>query len=67
VWSLARRHHAAADPRPGALLPPLSGADAVREVGARYTGEPACQSVTRTDPERPPLELRRNIAAWQVR
>jgi hypothetical protein len=56
-----------ADPKTGALLPPLSGADAVREVSARYTGEARVQSVTRTDPERPPLELRRNIAAWQVR
>jgi hypothetical protein len=56
-----------ADPRTGALLPPMSGADAVREVSARYTGTARVQSVTRTDPERPPLELRRNIAAWQVR
>jgi hypothetical protein len=56
-----------ADPASGALMPALSGADAAREVGARYTGDARVQSVTRTDPERPPLELRRNIAAWQVK
>jgi hypothetical protein len=48
------------------MLPPLSAADAVREVAARYTGVAKVQSVTRTDPQRPPIELRRPIAAWQV-
>ncbi|MEO8175774.1 MAG: PepSY domain-containing protein [Sphingomicrobium sp.] len=55
-----------ADPDSGALLPPLAAADAVREVGARYTGTATVQSVARTDPKHPPLELRRPIAAWQV-
>jgi hypothetical protein len=55
------------DPQTGTLLPRLSAADAVREVAARYTGEADVASVTRTDPERPPLDLRRPIAAWQVR
>jgi hypothetical protein len=55
-----------ADPANGALLPPLSAADAVREVTARYTGAARVQSATRTDPNRPPMELRRPIAAWQV-
>ena len=55
-----------ADPDSGALLPPLSAADAVREVTARYTGSGRVQSATRTDPKRPPIELRRPIAAWQV-
>jgi len=55
-----------ADPRTGALLPPLSAADAVREVSARYTGKAKIASVARTDPAHPPLELRRAIAAWKV-
>ncbi len=56
-----------ADPATGALLPPLSAADAVREVMARYTGKATVAAVTRTDPTSPPLELRRPIAAWQLR
>ncbi len=55
-----------ADPTSGALLPPLSAADAAREVTARYTGEARVASVTRTDPERPPLELRHAVATWRV-
>lgn len=56
-----------ADPATGALLPPLSAADAGREVMARYTGKAKVTAVTRTDPKNPPLELRRPIAAWQLR
>lgn len=55
-----------ADPASGALLPPLSAADAVREVTARYTGDAKVQSATRTDPKAPPMELRRPLAAWKV-
>jgi hypothetical protein len=55
-----------ADPGSGALLPPMSAADAVREVTARYTGKAAVASVSRTDANRPPIELRRPIAAWRV-
>ena len=55
-----------ADPASGALLPVLSAADAVREVTARYTGEAKVRAVTRTDPDKPPIDLRRSIAAWQV-
>ena len=55
-----------ADPANGALMPPLSAADAVREVTARYTGKAKVQSATRTDPTAPPMELRRPIAAWRV-
>jgi hypothetical protein len=55
-----------ADPASGALLPPLSAADAVREVAARYTGQARVESATRTDPEHPPIELRRPLAAWKV-
>lgn len=55
-----------ADPASGALLPPLSAADAVREVSARYTGDARVVSATRTDPKAPPLEFRQPIAAWRV-
>ena len=55
-----------ADPATGALLPPLSAADASREVLARYTGTAKLAAVSRTDPAKPPLDLRQPIAAWQV-
>jgi uncharacterized iron-regulated membrane protein len=55
-----------ADPASGALLPPLSAADALREVSARYTGKAKVEAVTRTDPKKPPLEFRRPAAAWRV-
>ncbi len=55
-----------ADPDSGALLPPLSAADAVREVTARYRGTARVQSATRTDPDKPPLDFRRPAAAWRV-
>ncbi len=56
-----------ADPATGALLPRLSAADAAREVLARYAGQATVASVTRTDARDPPIELRRPIAAWQIR
>ena len=56
-----------ADPRTGTLLPPMSAADAAREVSVRYTGDAKIASVTRTDRHQPPLDLRRPITAWQVR
>ena len=55
-----------ADPANGALLPPLSAADASREVLARYTGTAKLAAVSRTDSAKPPLDLRQPIAAWQV-
>ena len=55
-----------ADPLTGRIVPPLSAADALREVQSRYTGKAKVQSVSRTDPDKPPLEFRRPIAAWQV-
>lgn len=55
-----------AGPETGVLLPPLSAADAAGEVSARYSGEAKIRSVSRTDPDNPPLDLRRPIAAWQV-
>jgi len=56
-----------ADPATGALLPRLSAADAVREVTARYRGTASIAAVTRTDPEEPPIDLRRPLETWQVR
>ena len=58
--------HRLADPATGALLPPVSATDAMREVMARYTGDAEVASVRRTDPAHPPLELRKPVAAWQV-
>jgi hypothetical protein len=58
--------HRLADPATGALLPPVSATDAMREVTARYTGTAKVAAVRRTDPAKPPLELRKPIAAWQV-
>jgi hypothetical protein len=55
-----------ADPASGALLPPLSAADAAGEVMARYTGDARVQSVSRTDAGHPPLELRHAVATWKV-
>ena len=55
-----------ADAATGRLLPPLSAADAVREITARYVGKANVVAATRTDPDDPPLELRRPIAAWKV-
>ncbi len=56
----------AADPVTGRLLPPLSAADAAREVSARYTGNARIASVTRIDPANPPLDLRRPLDSWQL-
>ena len=55
-----------ADPRTGALLPPVSAAEAAREVTSRYRGKARLASVTRTSADSPPLDLRRPVAAWAV-
>ena len=55
-----------ADPGTGRWLPPYSAADAAAEVRRLYTGKSPVRSVTRTDPDRPPLELRHAVATWQV-
>lgn len=55
-----------ADPKTGLLLPDLSANEARREVEARYSGKATVQSVARTNPHDPPMDLRRPIAAWQV-
>ena len=55
-----------ADPASGELLPPLSASEAVDEVSARYAGKAKVRSVARTEPARPPIDLRRPIAAWKV-
>ena len=56
-----------ADPATGRLLAPLGAADAVREVGARYTGKAKVESVTRVDPRIDLTELRRPLDGWRVR
>jgi len=66
VVALADGRTRLADPLTGLLLPPLSAADAAREVAARYTGKARVRSVTRTSADDPPLEFRRPVAAWQV-
>jgi hypothetical protein len=55
-----------ADPATGQWLPSLSANDAAAEVMGLYTGTSAVRSVSRTDPDRPPLELRHAVATWQV-
>ena len=55
-----------ADPGSGLLLPPLSAADAAREVAARYAGTAKVAAVSRTDPAKPPIDLRRPIPTWRV-
>ena len=55
-----------ADPGTGRLLGPVTGAEAVRIVEARYKGDAKLAAVDRTSADKPPLELRRNIDAWRV-
>ncbi len=56
-----------ADPLTGRLLSPLGAAEAGREVTSRYTGAASVAAITRTGAGAPPLDLRRPVAAWQVR
>jgi len=55
-----------ANPVDGRFLPALTAADAASEVRARYAGQATIASVTRTDPAHAPLDLRRELATWQV-
>ncbi|SMF62874.1 hypothetical protein [Allosphingosinicella indica] len=55
-----------ADARTGALLPPLTAAEAMATVRARFTGDAKPVSVTRTSADDPPLDLRRPLATWRV-
>ena len=57
----------AADPATGALLPPVSAAEAGREVASRFTGDASVAAVSRVDRNSPPLDFRRESEAWQVR
>lgn len=66
VVALADGTSRLADPANGRLLPALSAADAVREVATLYRGKAKVARVTRTDANKPPLELRRDIATWRV-
>ena len=55
-----------ADPATGRLLAPLGAAEAVREVGARYTGKARVERVTRVDPRIDYTELSRPLDGWRV-
>ncbi len=55
-----------ADPATGHFLPPLSAADAAAEVTARLRSDARIEAVRRTDSDKPPIELRRPLATWQV-
>ena len=66
VLSFADGASRLADPATGRLLPPLSAADAARELGARYTGKASIASVAHIDPAKPPLDLRRPLDSWKV-
>ena len=56
-----------ANPATGEWLPPVSAADAAREITSRYAGSASVASVSLTDADNPPLDLRRPIPAWQVK
>ena len=56
-----------ADPATGRWLPALSAQDAAREVLTRYRGNSTVEAVNPVDPEKPPIDFRRPVAAWQVR
>ena len=66
IIALEDGHTRLADPHSGALLPELGAADATAEVMSRYKGSAKVVSTTRTDPAKPPIELRRPIATWKV-
>jgi hypothetical protein len=55
-----------ADPLTGRLLQPLAAADAAAEVQSRYRGSARITAVHRIAADKPPLELRRPVASWQV-
>jgi uncharacterized iron-regulated membrane protein len=69
VWLVRFADGAArlADPATGRYLPPVTAAQASEIIRARYTGAARVVAVTRTASDDPPLELRREVAAWQVR
>ncbi|MDV3256564.1 MAG: hypothetical protein LOX97_02030 [Sphingomonas sp.] len=55
-----------ADPATGQLLPRLGAAEAARELMARYKGSARIASVSRVEPDSPPLELRRAMDGWRI-
>jgi hypothetical protein len=55
-----------ADAATGRLLPPLSAADAVRTVEARYAGTSNVGGVDRISGTSPPVDFRRPVDAWRV-
>ncbi len=55
-----------ADPASGALLPSVDASEASVIARAARKGDTAIASVTRSDAEHPPLDLRRERPAWAV-
>jgi hypothetical protein len=55
-----------ADALTGRLLPPLTAAQAVATLNARYTGNASVTAVDRTSADKPPIDLRRNVEAWRI-
>jgi hypothetical protein len=55
-----------ADAETGRLLPPLTAAEAVQAVEARYAGTSKVGGVDRIAAANPPIDFRRSIDAWRV-
>ena len=55
-----------ADAVTGRLLPPLTAADAVQAVEARYAGTAKVGGVDRISGDNPPIDFRRPVHAWRV-
>jgi hypothetical protein len=55
-----------ADPVTGTLLPRIDATTAGRLARATFAGTDMLQSVSRTNADAPPLDLRRNRPAWQA-
>lgn len=66
VVSLADGSERLADPATGQWLPAIGADEAAGEVMARYQGDSTLKTVSRVDPEKPPMDWRRPVAAWRV-
>jgi len=55
-----------ADPESGKLLPVVAAPEARVLAESYFTGSAKIVSVTRTDADNPPMDLRRSRPAWQV-
>ncbi|WP_332310920.1 PepSY domain-containing protein [Novosphingopyxis sp. YJ-S2-01] len=68
VWVVAYKDggRRRADPADGALLPAVGASEASAIARAARRGDEAIVSVTRSDAQHPPLDLRRERPAWAV-